>query len=104
VSVTTHLSQGLKVGKITMKTTDLETIYELGQKMIDALAKEKVTAGYGSALAFPLVSLGLLSFPPRAQRRDFDRQGVGSHHQARPFVQPRFRLLRERPQRTSRTQ
>jgi RuvB-like protein 2 len=36
---------GLKVGKITMKTTDLETIYELGQKMIDALAKEKVTAG-----------------------------------------------------------
>jgi len=36
---------GLKVGKITMKTTDMETIYELGQKMIDALAKEKVTAG-----------------------------------------------------------
>jgi hypothetical protein len=95
------------VGKITMKTTDLETIYELGQKMIDALAKEKVTAGYGSALAFPLVSLGLLIvalFPPRAQRRYFDRQGVGSHHQARPFVQPPFRLLRERPQRTSRTQ
>lgn len=61
MSVTTHLSQGLKVGKITMKTTDLETIYELGQKMIDALAKEKVTAGYGSALAFPLVALGFLS-------------------------------------------
>lgn len=34
------------MGKITMKTTDMETIYELGQKMIDALSKEKVTAGY----------------------------------------------------------
>lgn len=40
-----YFVQGLKVGKITMKTTDMETMYELGQKMIDALAKEKVTAG-----------------------------------------------------------
>jgi len=36
---------GLKVGKVTMKTTDMETVYELGQKMIDALAREKVIAG-----------------------------------------------------------
>lgn len=28
-----------------MKTTDMETVYDLGQKMIDALAKESVTAG-----------------------------------------------------------
>jgi RuvB-like protein 2 len=36
---------GTKVGKLTLKTTDMETIYDLGQKMIDALTKEKVTSG-----------------------------------------------------------
>mmetsp|Transcript_28002 Transcript_28002/g.68061 ORF Transcript_28002/g.68061 Transcript_28002/m.68061 type:complete len:906 (+) Transcript_28002:317-3034(+) len=34
-----------KSGKITMKTTDMEAIYDLGQKMIEALGKEKVSAG-----------------------------------------------------------
>lgn len=28
-----------------MKTTDMETMYELGQKMIESLAKQNVTAG-----------------------------------------------------------
>lgn len=36
----------MKVGKLTIKTTDMETVYDLGQKMIDALAKEKVQSGY----------------------------------------------------------
>ncbi|ORX70199.1 TIP49-domain-containing protein [Linderina pennispora] len=36
---------GPKSGKLTLKTTDMETIYELGQKMIDSLTKEKVMAG-----------------------------------------------------------
>jgi len=36
---------GTKVGKLTLKTTDMETVYDLGQKMIDALTKEKVTSG-----------------------------------------------------------
>jgi len=36
---------GNKIGKLTMKTTDMETIYDLGQKMIDALTKEKVQSG-----------------------------------------------------------
>merc|ERR1719498_988151 len=34
-----------KTGKITMKTTDMEAVYDLGQKMIEALSKEKITAG-----------------------------------------------------------
>eukprot|EP00954_Amorphochlora_amoebiformis_P023024 1357417-Amorphochlora_amoeboformis.AAC.2 len=34
-----------KTGKITLKTTDMEAIYDLGQKMIEALSKEKITAG-----------------------------------------------------------
>ena len=36
---------GDKTGKLTIKTTDMETIYDLGQKMIDSLAKEKVQSG-----------------------------------------------------------
>ena len=41
-----YFLQGTKAGKLTLKTTDMETIYDLGQKMIDALAKEKVQSGY----------------------------------------------------------
>lgn len=37
--------QATKTGKITVKTTDMETVYDLGNKMIDALTKEKVIAG-----------------------------------------------------------
>jgi len=33
---------GDKVGKLTLKTTEMETVYDLGAKMIDALTKEKV--------------------------------------------------------------
>ena len=36
---------GVKVGKLVLKTTDMETLYDLGQKMIDSLIKEKVAAG-----------------------------------------------------------
>jgi len=36
---------GDKAGKLTLKTTEMETVYDLGQKMIDALTKEKVSAG-----------------------------------------------------------
>jgi len=36
---------GGKIGRLTLKTTDMETVYDLGQKMIDALVREKVTAG-----------------------------------------------------------
>jgi len=34
---------GTKVGKLTMKTTDMETVYDLGSKMIESLMKEKVS-------------------------------------------------------------
>ena len=40
---------GAKVGKLTLKTTEMETIYDLGTKMIDALVKEKVGASALSA-------------------------------------------------------
>jgi RuvB-like protein 2 len=31
---------GEKVGKLTLKTTEMETVYDLGQKMIDALVSK----------------------------------------------------------------
>jgi RuvB-like protein 2 len=34
---------GAKVGKLTLKTTEMETIYDLGNKMIESLMKEKVS-------------------------------------------------------------
>lgn len=34
---------GAKVGKLTLKTTEMETIYDLGTKMIESLTKEKVS-------------------------------------------------------------
>lgn len=36
---------GQRMGKLTIKTTEMETTYELGQKMIDALVKDKVQSG-----------------------------------------------------------
>lgn len=37
--------KGAKVGKLTLKTTEMETVYDLGQKMIESLTSEKVQAG-----------------------------------------------------------
>ena len=33
------------MGKLTLKTTEMETIYDLGNKMIESVIKEKVQAG-----------------------------------------------------------
>merc|ERR1712216_54183 len=34
-----------KTGKVTLRTTEMETVYDLGAKMIDGLQREKVSAG-----------------------------------------------------------
>lgn len=36
---------GTKSGKLTLKTTEMETVYDLGTKMIESLTKERVQAG-----------------------------------------------------------
>jgi len=45
IQIDRSLTGATKTGKLTIKTTDMETIYDLGTKMIDALSKEKVMAG-----------------------------------------------------------
>lgn len=44
-SMTQLTDQSTKTGRLTLKTTDMETVYDLGSKMIDQLQKEKVLAG-----------------------------------------------------------
>jgi RuvB-like protein 2 len=34
-----------KTGKLTLKTTEMETVYDLGTKMIDSIMKEKIQSG-----------------------------------------------------------
>eukprot|EP00887_Chlorella_sp_A99_P002364 scaffold10.g2364.t1 len=66
--------QVAKTGKLTMKTTEMETVYDLGVKMIEALQKEKVTAGDVIAIdkASGKVSKLGRSF---ARSRDYDAMG-----------------------------
>ena len=58
-----------------MKTTDMETIYDLGTKMIDALSKEKVLAGDVVCID---KSSGKISKIGRsyARSRDYDAMGA----------------------------
>ncbi|KAI0728402.1 DNA helicase [Fomitopsis betulina] len=69
------LTGATKTGKLTIKTTDMETVYELGTKMIDALSKEKVTAG--DVIAIDKTS-GKVSKLGRsfARSRDYDAMGA----------------------------
>ena len=58
-----------------MKTTEMETIYDLGTKMIEALTKQKVQAGDVIAIdkaSGKITRLGR-SF---ARSRDYDAMGV----------------------------
>lgn len=68
-----NMSDILK-GKLTMKTTEMETLYDLGQKMIESLEKEKIQAGDVVAIdksSGKVTKLGR-SF---ARSRDYDAMG-----------------------------
>jgi RuvB-like protein 2 len=69
------LGTGPKTGKLTLKTTDMETIYDLGSKMIDVLTKEKVQAGDVITID---KSTGKLSKLGRSyiRARDYDAMGA----------------------------
>lgn len=45
VTILIFILKGAKNGKLTLKTTEMETVYDLGQKMIESLTSEKVQAG-----------------------------------------------------------
>lgn len=63
-----------KTGKMTLKTTEMETVYDLGAKMIEALSKEKVQSGDVIAIdkaSGKITKLGR-SF---SRSRDYDAMG-----------------------------
>jgi RuvB-like protein 2 len=45
IEIEKSTTSGAKTGKITLKSTEMETEYDLGAKMIDAISKEKIVAG-----------------------------------------------------------
>ena len=45
IQIDRSADQLTRVGKLTLKSTDMETVYDLGQKMIDNLIKEKISSG-----------------------------------------------------------
>mmetsp|Transcript_10618 Transcript_10618/g.15790 ORF Transcript_10618/g.15790 Transcript_10618/m.15790 type:complete len:493 (-) Transcript_10618:102-1580(-) len=45
IQVDTPVGSGQRTGRLTLCTTEMETVYDLGAKMIDMLTKEKITAG-----------------------------------------------------------
>jgi RuvB-like protein 2 len=65
---------GNKTGRITLKTTEMETVYDLGNKMIEAITKDKITAG--DVITIDKVS-GRISRLGRsfARASDFDAMG-----------------------------
>lgn len=63
-----------KTGKLTLKTTEMETVYDLGAKMIEALTKDKVQSGDVIAIdkaSGKITKLGR-SF---SRSRDYDAMG-----------------------------
>ncbi|KAF9266594.1 DNA helicase [Marasmius fiardii PR-910] len=74
IQIDRSLTGATKTGKLTIKTTDMETIYDLGTKMIEALSKEKVLAG--DVIAIDKTS-GKVSKLGRsfARSRDYDAMG-----------------------------
>ncbi|PKC07585.1 RuvB-like 2 [Rhizophagus irregularis] len=76
IQIDRSITGGNKTGKITLKTTDMETIFELGHKMIDVLNKEKVLAG--SDVITIDKSSGKISKLGRSftRARDYDAMGA----------------------------
>ena len=92
----THTHTHTHTGKLTLKTTEMETVYDLGQKMIESLDKEKVSAG--DVITIDKVS-GRITKLGRsfARSRDYDAMGAQTK-----FVQcPRASFRSERRLSTS---
>lgn len=66
-----------KSGKLTLKTTEMETVYDLGTKMINSLQREKVTSGDVITIDKTTGKISKLgrSF---ARSRDYDAMGAAT--------------------------
>ncbi|RMJ27887.1 hypothetical protein PHISP_01230 [Aspergillus sp. HF37] len=75
IQVDRSVTGGNKQGKLTIKTTDMETIYDMGTKMIDSMTKERVMAGDVISID---KSSGKITKMGRsyARSRDYDAMGA----------------------------
>lgn len=75
IQIDKSLTGGTKMGKLTLKTTDMETVYDMGSKMVDAMSKERVIAG--DVITIDKAS-GKITKMGRsfARSRDYDAMGV----------------------------
>jgi len=67
---------GQKVGKLTLKTTEMEAIYDLGQKLIGSLSKEQIVSG--DVIAIDKAS-GKITKLGRSITRSHDYDAMGPH-------------------------
>lgn len=75
IQIDKSLTGSTKLGKLTLKTTDMETIYDMGSKMVEAMSKERVIAGDVITIdkaSGKITKLGR-SF---TRSRDYDAMGV----------------------------
>lgn len=75
IQIDRSVTGNAKQGKLTIKTTDMEAIYDMGSKMIDAMTKERVMAGDIISVD---KSSGKITKLGRsyARSRDYDAMGV----------------------------
>ena len=75
IQIDRSVTGGTKQGKLTIKTTDMETIYDMGSKMIDSMTTERVMAG---DIILIDKSTGKITKLGRsyAKLRDYDAMGV----------------------------
>lgn len=59
---------GPKIGKLTLKTTDMETIYDLGAKMVDSCVKERIVSG--DVIQIDKASGNSRFFPSKLKRKN----------------------------------
>ena len=75
LEVDKSVNSGAKTGKITLKTTEMETIYDLGAKMIESIQKEKIVAG--DIITIDKAS-GKISKLGRSFSRSSDHDNIGA--------------------------
>jgi len=75
IQIDRSVTGSAKQGKLTIKTTDMEAVYDMGNKMIDAMTKERIMAGDIISID---KSSGKITKLGRsyARSRDYDAMGV----------------------------
>ncbi|KAI9755062.1 MAG: RuvB-like protein 2 [Lichina confinis] len=75
IQIDRSVTGGTKQGKLTIRTTEMDTIYDMGTKMIDSMTKERVMAG--DVIAIDTAS-GKITKLGRSYTRSRDYDAMGA--------------------------